>query len=62
MDYYAIIILTAIMILGVLLEATKIVSHSRYEEMVEEYAMLEEEEAMCLEAYWVEKFSVIGPG
>ncbi len=61
MDYYAIIILAAIMILGVLLEATKIVSHSRYEEMVEEYAMLEEEEAMSLEAYWVEKFSVISP-
>ena len=61
MDYYAIIILTAIMILGVLLEATKIVSHSKYEEMVEEYAMLEEEEAMSLEAYWVEKFSVISP-
>ncbi|MCK4729264.1 MAG: 4Fe-4S dicluster domain-containing protein, partial [Desulfobacterales bacterium] len=61
MDYYAIIILAAIMILGVLLEATKIVSHSRYEEMVEEYAMLEEEEAMFLEAYWVEKFSVISP-
>lgn len=60
-DYYAIIILAAIMILGVLLEATKIVSHSKYEEMVEEYAMLEEEEAMPLEAYWVEKFSVISP-
>lgn len=59
MDYYAIIILSAIMILGVLLEATKIVSHSKYEEMVEEYAMLEEEEEMPLEAYWVEKFGVI---
>lgn len=61
MDYYAIIILAVIMVCGVLLEGTKIVSHSRYEEMVEEYAVLEEEEEIPLESYWVDKFGVVSP-
>ncbi|MBW2073365.1 MAG: 4Fe-4S dicluster domain-containing protein [Deltaproteobacteria bacterium] len=61
-DYYAIIILAVIMISGVLLEGTKIVSHSKYQEMVEEYAGLGEEETeelRALEAYWVQKFGVV---
>ena len=61
MDYYAIIILFVIMISGVLLEGTKIVSHTRYQEMVEEYAFLEEEEIRVLEAFWVEEFGVVSP-
>ena len=60
-DYYAIIILAVIMISGVLLEGTKIVSHSRYQDMVEEYAILEQEERMPLEAYWAENFGVVSP-
>jgi heterodisulfide reductase subunit C/nitrate reductase gamma subunit len=61
-DYYAIIILAVIMISGVLQEGTKIVSHSRYQEMVEEYAGLDEdetEELRALGAYWVQKFGVV---
>ena len=61
MDYYAIIILATIMVCGVLLEGTKIVSHSVYEEMVEEYAVLEEEEEIPLKSYWVDKFGVVSP-
>ena len=61
MDYYAIIILAVIMVCGVLLEGTKIVSHSKYEEMVEEYAVLDEEEEIPLESYWVDKFGVVSP-
>lgn len=61
-DHYAIIILAVIMISGVVLEATKIVSHSKYQEMVDEYAGLEEpEEIKALEAYWVDKFGVVSP-
>jgi len=61
-DYYAIIILAVIMISGVLLEGTKIVSHSRYQEMVDEYAGLDDpEELGALEAYWVDKFGVVSP-
>jgi heterodisulfide reductase subunit C/nitrate reductase gamma subunit len=63
-DYYAIVILALIMISGVLLEGTKIVSHSRYQEMVEEYAGLGEEdkeELEALESYWVQEFGVVSP-
>lgn len=61
-DHYAIIILAVIMISGIVLEATKIVSHSTYQEMVDEYAGLgEPEEIRALEAYWVDKFGVVSP-
>ena len=63
-DQYAIIILAVIMISGILLEGTKILSHSRYQEMVEEYAGLDEEETEqlgALGAYWVQKFGVVSP-
>jgi heterodisulfide reductase subunit C/nitrate reductase gamma subunit len=61
-DYYAIIILALIMVSGVLLEGTKIVSHARYQEMVDEYAGLDDaEELGALEAYWVDKFGVVSP-
>ncbi len=64
MDYYAIIILAVIMISGIALEGTKIVSYSRYQEMVEEYSGLGEEETgelRALEAYWVGQFGVVSP-
>jgi len=63
-DYYAIVILAVIMISGFLLEGAKILSQSRYEEMVEEYAGLGEEETeelRALEAYWVQGFGVASP-
>jgi heterodisulfide reductase subunit C len=61
-DYYAIIILAVIMISGLLLEGTKIVSYSRYQEMVEEYGDLEEKEGVrSLEAFWVKEFEVVSP-
>jgi heterodisulfide reductase subunit C/nitrate reductase gamma subunit len=63
-DYYAIIILAVIMISGIALEGTKIVSYSRYQEMVEEYSGLGEEETeelRALEAYWVDQFGVVSP-
>lgn len=63
-DYYAIIILAVIMISGIALEGTKIVSHSKYQEMVEEYSGLGEEETgelRALEAYWVDQFGVVSP-
>jgi heterodisulfide reductase subunit C len=59
-DYYALIILSVIMVSGILLEGTKIVSHSRYQEMVEEFGNLEEpEELRALEAFWVKNFAVV---
>lgn len=62
MDHYAIIILAVIMISGVFLEGTEIVSYTRYREMVEEYADPDdEEEARALEAFWVENLGVASP-
>ncbi len=62
LDYYAIIILAVIMISGVLQEGTKITSHSRYQEMVEDYLGLEEaQELKNLEAFWVKEFGVVSP-
>jgi heterodisulfide reductase subunit C/nitrate reductase gamma subunit len=63
-DSYAIVILGVIMVSGVLLKATKIVSPSSYQEMVDEYAGLDEgeaEETMALEAYWVDRFGLVSP-
>ncbi|NNG06941.1 MAG: nitrate reductase, partial [Desulfobacteraceae bacterium] len=62
MDRYALIILAVIMISGFLLEGSKIVSHARYQEMVEDYADDDSEQWLkALEAYWVKKFGVVSP-
>jgi len=62
MDYYAIIILGAIMVSGVLLEGVKITSHTEFQRMVEDYGGLDdEEEITALESYWVSDFGVVSP-
>lgn len=62
MDSYAIIILAIIMLSGIFLEATKITSHTRYQEMVEEYADTDEEEELrTLESFWVQNFDIVSP-
>jgi heterodisulfide reductase subunit C/nitrate reductase gamma subunit len=61
-DHYALIILSIIMISGVLLEGTKVVSHATYQEMVDEYAGLDgPAEQRALEAFWVSSFAVVSP-
>lgn len=62
MDHYAIIILAVIMMSGILLEGAKITSFTVYQNMVEDYAELEEEEEVeALESYWAEYFGVVFP-
>jgi Fe-S oxidoreductase/nitrate reductase gamma subunit len=62
MDRYALIILAVIMVSGVLLEGTKIVSYSSYKSMVEEYSDSDEEQELkALESYWVRHFGVVSP-
>ncbi len=62
MDHYAIIILAVIMMSGFLLEGAKITSFTVYQNMVEDYAELEEEEQVeALESYWAEYFGVVSP-
>jgi len=62
MDSYAIMILAIIMLSGIFLEATKITSHTRYQEMVEEYADTDDEEELrTLESFWVQNFDIVSP-
>ena len=69
MDKYALIILAVIMLSGVLLEASKIVSHQSFQRMVHEYVhpelhIADYEEDPYLEAlmaYWQEDYGVVFP-
>jgi len=62
MDHYVMAIIAVIIISGFLLQATKIVSYSKYQEMVEEYGGLDDkQELKSLEAYWVKEFGVVSP-
>lgn len=60
-DWTALIFIGVIMVSGFLLEATKISSYTEYQAMVEEYGMLEGEEAVALEAFWVAENGLHSP-
>ena len=62
MDCYAIIILGVIMISGILLEGMKITSYTEFQNMVENYSGLDnEEEILALEKLWVKDFGLVSP-
>ncbi len=62
MDHYAIIILAVIMFSGLALEGIKITSHTRFQEMVEDYGDPDDEEGtQSLESYWVKYYGVVSP-
>jgi heterodisulfide reductase subunit C/nitrate reductase gamma subunit len=62
LDLYALAVLFAIALSGIFLEATKIVSHQRYQEMVTENSSISDEgEAAALKAYWAKEFAVVFP-
>jgi heterodisulfide reductase subunit C len=52
-DWLAIGFVGTIILSGMLLEGSQIISQTIYQEMVEEYAALDEEEEVALEAFWV---------
>ncbi|MDY7036366.1 MAG: nitrate reductase, partial [Thermodesulfobacteriota bacterium] len=61
-DHYAIIILAVIMLSGIFLEGAKILSHSRFQEMVNDYGDPDnQEEVSALEAYWVKNYLIASP-
>jgi len=61
-DHYAILIVAVIMISGIILEGTKIVSYGTYQQMVDDYGAVDgEQEERSLEAYWVSHFGVVSP-
>ncbi|MBW1902006.1 MAG: 4Fe-4S dicluster domain-containing protein [Deltaproteobacteria bacterium] len=62
MDHYAIMIVAVIMISGIFLEGTKIMSHTAFQDMVDEYGDLDDEEEMlALESFWIADFGVVSP-
>ena len=62
MDHYAIVIVALIMLSGIMLEGAKIISHVEFQDMVDEYGDLDdEEEIQALESYWVADFGVVSP-
>jgi heterodisulfide reductase subunit C/nitrate reductase gamma subunit len=62
MDHYLLILLAVIMISGLLLEGSKIVSYKSYQNMVADYGDVEEgAEASALESFWVAKFGMASP-
>ncbi len=62
MDLYAILILAAIMLSGILLEGLKIASYSEFQGMVEAYAGIDDESEMtALESLWVQEFGLVSP-
>ncbi len=62
MDYYAIFILAVILLSGIVLEGAKITSYTEYQDMVQDYAGLEDEdEIAALESYWVQNFGTVSP-
>lgn len=62
MDRTVIILLTAVMLSGILLEGSKIVSFRIFGEMVDAYADFDDDVSRkALEAYWVQEFGVVSP-
>jgi heterodisulfide reductase subunit C/nitrate reductase gamma subunit len=61
-DWYAILILAAIIVSGFILEGIKIISAPVFMEMAEDYAYLYEEELEALKSYWVQDYNMVFPG
>jgi heterodisulfide reductase subunit C/nitrate reductase gamma subunit len=60
-DYLAIVVLAVIMISGFLLEASKIISAPIFDEMVDDWSMLDDDELSTLKVYWQEEYGVVFP-
>lgn len=61
-DYLAIVVLSVIMISGFLLEASKIISSPVFDDMVDEWGiMLDDDEILTLKVYWQEAYGVVFP-
>ncbi len=63
MDLYAILILAAIMVSGILLEGVKIVSPAVFRNMAQDYLTRpDEEQIRSLTSYWVKELGAVSPG
>jgi len=60
-DWAALVFVGIIIFSGMLLAGAKMSSFTTYQNMVDEYASLDEEEAKALEAYWVQENGLVSP-
>lgn len=60
-DWAALVFVGVIVFSGVLLAGAKMSSFTMYQNMVDEYASLDEEEARALEAFWVQENGTVSP-
>jgi heterodisulfide reductase subunit C/nitrate reductase gamma subunit len=65
MDVYAILIVVAIIFSGIILEGVKITSDTSFQNMVSDYAGLNQDdnanEIAALESYWVQNYALVSP-
>ena len=62
-DIFALVLLGVIVLSGFMLEASKIVSPQRFQEMVRDYAFIQDDrELQALRAFWDRDFGVVFPG
>lgn len=61
-DIYAIFIVGVIILSGIFLEGSKIISYTDFQNMEQDFAALEyEEDIFALEAYWVKYYGIVSP-
>lgn len=62
MDRYVLIILAIVLFSGIFLEGAKMISHSEFARMVEDYSDLDEKKDIrALESLWVKEFGLVSP-
>ncbi|BCL60209.1 hypothetical protein DGMP_09020 [Desulfomarina profundi] len=60
-DWAALVFIAVIIFSGMLLEGAKMSSYSTFQNMVDEYGALDEEETNALAAYWVQENGLVAP-
>ena len=62
MDIYAILIVGLIIVSGIFLEGSKIISHTDFTRMEQEFSALEyKEDILALEAFWAKNYGLVSP-
>jgi heterodisulfide reductase subunit C len=60
-DWAALVFIAVIILSGMLLEGSKMSSFTTYQNMVDEYASLDEAEGKALEAFWIRQNGLVSP-
>ena len=61
-DHFILIALAVVMLSGFFLEGSKILSYTAYQEMVDDYAQLDDpDDITALESYWAANYGIVAP-